>query len=116
MNTSNFAKSKKFIDKNLVSISLYPPKWYNGRVYKDLAPNWDTIDAWKKSSKTEKDWENYKRDYFKSKLNKLDPKKVFEDLGDDAILLCFEKDGEPGHRHLVADWLTSNLNIKITEI
>lgn len=116
MNTSNFAKSKKMSDKNLVSISLYPPKWYQGKIYKDLAPNWDTIEAWKKSSKTEEDWKNYKRDYFKSKLSRLDPVKVFNDLGEDAILLCFEKENEHCHRHLVSEWLSEKLNINITEI
>lgn len=116
MNTSNFAKSKKLGDKNLVSIALSPPKWYKGRTYKELAPNWDTIDAWKKSEKTEKDWENYKRDYYKSKLSKLDPKKVYQDLGEDAVLLCFESAEQPCHRFLVAEWLESSLGIKITEI
>ena len=116
MNTSNFAKSKKMVDKNLVSISLSPPKWYKGKTYTALAPNWDTIDAWKKSSKTEEDWKNYKRDYYKTKLSKLDPKKVYEDLGEDAILLCFEKAGEHCHRILVAEWLSENLKIEITEI
>ena len=116
MNTSNFAKSKKMFEKNLVSISLSPPKWYKGREYKDLAPNWDTIEAWKKSNKTSEDWKNYKRDYYKSKLSKLDPQKVYKDLGEDAILLCFEKAEEECHRFLVAEWLSENLGIEITEI
>lgn len=116
MNTSNFAKSKKLNQKNLVSISLFPPKWYEGRTYTKLAPNWDTIDAWKKSEKTEQDWENYKRDYYKSKLSKLDPLQVYKELGEEAILLCFEKQGEHCHRHLVSEWLKNALNIKIEEI
>ena len=116
MNTSYFAKVKNLENKNLVSIALSPPKWYEGKTYKALAPNWDTIDAWKKSGKTEEDWNNYKRDYYKSKLSKLDPKKVYEDLGEDAVLLCFEKPSDHCHRFLVAEWLETSLGIKVTEI
>ena len=47
--------------------------------------------------------------------------KVIQELtalggGHDVILLCFEKPGEFCHRHLVAQWLKSNLNIDVIEI
>lgn len=115
MNTSYFARSKKLKDKRLVSISLSTPKWFEGEIYKDLAPNWDTIDAWKKSEQTEEDWANYERDYYRSKLRKLDAKKVYSDL-EDAVLLCYEKAEDHCHRHTVAAWLEKELGVKITEI
>ncbi len=114
MNTSYFSKSKKFPEKRLVSIANITPKWFEGEEYKALAPNWDTVDAWKKSAKTEEDWKNYKRDYYKSKLSKLDAKKVYEDLKD-AVLLCYEKE-PPCHRFLVAEWIEKELGIKVEEL
>lgn len=114
MYTSYFAKSKKLTGMRLVSISNVTPKWFEGEEYKALAPNWDTIDAWKKSAKTEEDWNNYKRDYYKSKLSKLDAKKVYEDLKD-AVLLCYEKEA-PCHRFEVANWLEKELGIKVEEL
>jgi uncharacterized protein (DUF488 family) len=49
-------------------------------------------------------------------LSKLDPQKVFSDLGQDAILLCWEKPGEDCHRRLVAEWLEGLLGIKVPEL
>jgi len=39
---------------------------------------------------------------------------VYEELGENAVLLCWEKDGFC-HRHLVADWLQEKLGIEIKE-
>jgi hypothetical protein len=36
-------------------------------------------------------------------------KEVLRDLGDDAVLLCYEKPGQFCHRHLVAQWLKVDL-------
>jgi uncharacterized protein (DUF488 family) len=41
---------------------------------------------------------------------------VFNELGEDAILLCWESPEKFCHRHLVADWLSKKLDIKITEL
>ena len=115
--TSNFAKSKKIKNKRLISISLSTPKWFDGERYSKLAPNWDTIDAWKKSAKTEKDWKNYSRDYTKSILQKLDAKEIIKEFeNDDVVFLCYENEKEHCHRLLVADWIFENCGIKIEEI
>ncbi len=37
-------------------------------------------------------------------------------LGEDAIILCWEKSGKFCHRYLVARWIEKYLNIDIKEI
>ncbi|WP_175476640.1 hypothetical protein [Syntrophus gentianae] len=46
---------------------------------------------------------------------KLDPRQVYEDLGSDAEMLCWESPGKFRHRHLVAEWLEKALDIKVPE-
>lgn len=48
-------------------------------------------------------------------LDSLDPAKVLQDLGEDAILLCREKAGEFCHRRLVTAWLEESLGIEVPE-
>lgn len=96
---------------NLVSISQGVPKGIPCRVYKALAPTWEMIKRYHK----DRDEQAYIKEYAKI-LAKLDPHKVYEDLGGDAILLCYEKPGEFCHRHLVADWLSKELGLNIVEL
>jgi|GEM_PF-3860333 len=49
-------------------------------------------------------------------LEKLDPVKVFGDLGQWTILLCWESPGQDCHRRLVAEWLEKSLKIKVPEL
>ena len=72
-----------------------------------LAPSWNLI--------KEKDEEIYTRRYYDEVLSKLDPRQVYEELGPNAILLCWEAPGEFCHRRLVAQWLSENLGIDIPE-
>ena len=51
-------------------------------------------------------------------LDKLNPEKVFNDLREDAVILCWEKPG-PGalcHRRLIAEWFHDRLQIKVNEL
>lgn len=107
MKTSYFS-SKLWHGKNAVAISRGIPEWYKGRVYKALAPSWDLVRI--------NDTEEYTRRYRNEVLNRLDPKKVYKDLGDDAILLCWEKPGDFCHRRIVAEWLENELGIIVPEI
>lgn len=45
--------------------------------------------------------------YNKLVLSKLDPDTVVKELGEDPILICYEKPGHFCHRLLVAKWLTA---------
>lgn len=110
MNTSYYANIRRLHQAgyyNLVSISTGVPDWAlpNVRVYKDLAPGWDLVNAYKKNSLP---WDRYVF-IFKQRLARLDPEKVVEDLGEDAVLLCYEAPGDNCHRHLVAEWLNKHL-------
>lgn len=108
MKTSYFAKSGK--NKNNVSIAQGEPKWYTGRSFKKLAPSWKLI----KAPLSRKEFERIYRNKY---LNKLDPHKIYEELGEDAILLCWEKPIDYCHREIVADWLEENISgLEIREL
>ena len=110
MQTSYFAKSAK--DPNAVSVSIGPPSWFKGRQYPKLAPSWDLVKSYKNGKLTQAQYEaRYKAEV----LDKLNPKIVFEELGENAILLCWEKSNEFCHRHLISKWLSDILNCEIKE-
>lgn len=110
MNTSNYYKNGN--NPNAVSIAGKCPDFYKGREYKLLAPKW----WFYKKYKEDRDSEFYIIQYQKEVLDKLDPNQVYEDLGENAILLCYEKETDFCHRFLVAKWLEKYLNITILEI
>jgi uncharacterized protein (DUF488 family) len=62
-----------------------------------------------------KDPELFDREYRKQ-LDSLDAKQVAEDLGPNAILLCWESFNVRCHRRLVAEWLEEKLEIVVLEI
>lgn len=59
--------------------------------------------------------DDYIRKFYEKVLSPLNPKQVYEHLGENAVLLCFEKPTEFCHRFLVAGWLELNLAIQIDE-
>ena len=93
MQTSNFARSSK--DTNAVSISQGIPRWYKGRRYMPLAPSWELIKI--------EDEQLYRQLYYEQVLSQLDPYQVYNDLGPDAIMLCWESPGKFCHRRLAAE-------------
>ena len=109
MNTSYFAKYK---GENGVSIAQGTPIWFKGRIYKPLCPPWSLINKYKSDG----DKEYYIRMYNEIVLANLDPIKVYNDLGPEAVLMCWEKSGDFCHRHIVAEWLEKNIGITIKEI
>ena len=111
MKTSYFAKVGKLGLKTF-SIALSKPDFYYGPEYRDLAPPSWLLQRYH----LDHDFIKYTDDYIKGVLDKLDPQKVFDDLGDDAVLLCWEKPLSFCHRHIVADWLGGNLGIEVTEL
>jgi hypothetical protein len=54
--------------------------------------------------------------YYKYVLNKLDPWKVYNDLGPDAVLLCHETFDKDCHRFIVAFWLFCSIGIIVPEL
>jgi uncharacterized protein (DUF488 family) len=57
----------------------------------------------------------YREEYQKI-LDNLAPRQVFDDLGEDAILLCWEAPGKFCHRRLVAAWLEKHLGVTVPEL
>ena len=113
MYTGYFAKLKKYQEARLVpvSIALKSPDWYHGLEYKQLAPNWDILSAWK-SGEHKGDVDYYTKHfedevldgiYFQKALNELE--ELTKVKQDKIILLCYEKSGDFCHRHIVAEWL-----------
>lgn len=118
METSSFKLSGK--DPRAVSIARRAPNGqrglprYIGREYLDLAPSEALLKAWnvkhRKISLAE-----YTQRFYQETLSHRSPSQVFQDLGEVAILLCYEAPGEFCHRRLVAQWLEEALGISIPE-
>jgi hypothetical protein len=108
MKTSYFSKYK---GSNAVSIAAKCPSGFSGRQYKKLAPKYWFF----KKYKLDGDEKFYREQYHKEVLSKLDAETVFNELGSDAVLLCWETPEKFCHRHLVAEWLTKELNIIVEE-
>ena len=103
--TSNFAKSGKHPDA--VAISQGVPRFYQGKRYLPLAPP-----RWLLKTK---DPELFDLEYRKQ-LGSLVAKQVAEDLGANAILLCWESFNVRCHRRLVAEWLEEKLGIVVPKL
>lgn len=110
MRTSYFGRInlnayKQFADK-CICISR-TSKFWDGPSYPPLFPTWEMIRC--------EDEEKFERMYTEQVLSKLDPMDVWADLGEDAILICYESQAkiEAGetfcHRHMVARWLEDGL-------
>ena len=104
--TSYFAQLKNF-PSNFVTVSIcgWPPKWYNGLGYKNNP-----------------DIEKYTNRFNKEILSKISPQDFINDIkkitnnAENVVLLCYEKPSDFCHRHLVAEWINDNTDIKIKEL
>ncbi len=110
MYTSNYRKHGAHPDA--VSIAGRAPDWFGGKQFKKLAPKYWFFKKYKEDG----DEEFYIAQYYEEVLNKLDPKEVYKELGEEAVLLCWEPPGKFCHRRLVAEWLQKALGIIIEEI
>jgi len=106
MFTSYFWRFHRKDDPHLVSIARKTPEWFQGRRYTGLAP---------RSNMLKMGEEEYRRKY-QFILDRLNPRRVYEDLGEEAVLLCWEQPGEFCHRLLVAAWLEEALGVTVPEL
>lgn len=112
MFTSYYAKHAT--DRNAVAISVKPPSWYVGVTYPILAPTWELVAAIKNGSISEVE---YAVEYLKIiKKRGASPYRTLADLGDNAILLCYEKPEDFCHRHIVAWWIERELGTPVLEL
>jgi len=107
MYTGYFGAAKKYPSHlRLVSIARFCRFW-QGETYIDLAPPPDLLQI--------KDHELYAKLYRERVLSRLDPNKVYANLGDSAVLLCYEKWESVRlgqsfcHRRIVAEWLEDSI-------
>lgn len=114
--TGYFGKMKSYPkDKGykFISIARFNRFW-KGEEYKKLAPPTEIIKI--------EDKKLYTKLYYERVLNKLDPKVVYEELGENAVLLCYENyddcisNKRYCHRHIVAEWLENSLGIDVKEL
>jgi hypothetical protein len=113
MKTSYFANRNVAVDPNAVSIARWPPRWWGSRRrYIALSPSADLL----KRAKAGLPWPEYVAEFKREVLSHLDPADVCDELGPDAILLCWESPGANCHRHLVAEWLEEALSMKVPEL
>ena len=108
MFTSYFSKYK---EGNGISIARITPHWFKGKEYKKLAPSYWLLNKYKNDG----DIEFFTKYYQENVLDLLDPTLIYQELGEDAVLLCWEKSDKFCHRHLVAKWLNEKLNLNIKE-
>jgi hypothetical protein len=88
-----------------VAISRGIPFWFKGRRELRLAPSWAML----KMSKDEYD------ERFARLLARLDPRELYDELGADAVLLCWEAPGVRCHRRRVAEWFEDALGVEVPE-
>lgn len=104
---TSYFSSRRFPINLGVAITL-GGKFWKGDVYKALAPTPQILNWWKNERQK---WKNpelvYEKLYIRDVLNKLDVHQVAKDLNG-KVLLCFEKEGDFCHRHIVAKWLSEN--------
>lgn len=106
--TSYYARAKQFSNMTHIRISTSAPKWYpiQTKALPELYPGFELVSAYKAGNISEAE---YTKQYAE-KLSRLDKTLMLqkiEQLSDDndVLLLCYEKDGDFCHRHLVAEWL-----------
>lgn len=110
--TSYFANIKN-LPKNIVPIAVcrFVPKWYNGAVYKKLAPTVQMLEDYKETQ----DEKCFQERYTNNILRKLYVCTVLMDLqrimlsqnaaAEGICLVCFEAPDKFCHRRLLTKWL-----------
>jgi hypothetical protein len=107
--TSYFSHIEReyYLEERCFAISRGVPHGYKGLRYEDLAPSEGLLCIWRNIKGY--GWPRFVEAYKRECLNHLDPWKVYNDIGEDSILICWEGPMKPCHRHIVADWLMENI-------
>lgn len=107
MYTSYFA-NLRLIPPELrpVAIAVGVPRWYKGDRDLRLAPTRAMLTI------SEQEYDRL----YDEILARLDPAQVAADLGDNAVMLCWEKPGERCHRRRVAEWIEQATGQVVTEL
>lgn len=112
--TGYFARIKDY-DGTCISIAGKTPDGINCEKYLKFAPSKSLVYDYKSG---EIGAFAYIDRYQKEVLDKLDKQEVHDYLtsfDEDIILLCYEPSNIFCHRHIVADWIESELGLKVEE-
>lgn len=118
MFTGYFAKLDTYKDNGLIPVSICSkaPDWYDGLQFKKLAPKWNFLKEWKYGLEHKGDNQYYIEHFQSDVLSSIEAKSVIKELTeltnapeDKIILICYEKPDSFCHRHLVANWLSSEI-------
>ena len=110
--TSYFANWRNFPkDSLLINITRFPPKNWKGVSLYSLAPSRKLLLNYKKGIIDENEFRNV----YIQEIDKY-RNKIIEYLrflqNQNVILLCYEKKGDFCHRHIVAEWLTPDIEMR----
>ncbi len=105
MFTSNFARVKR-LPPELEPVSIaVGNRWYNGRKEPRLAPTRPML----KMARGEFD------EQYETILAQLNATELFEALGENTVLICWESPNTYCHRRRVAEWFEAALGIVVPE-
>jgi uncharacterized protein YeaO (DUF488 family) len=108
--TSSFSSAGRL--PGAVSISRGKPRWFNGRSFDLLAPDWDWIKNYQRGVWS---WEEYAERYDEM-LSELDAENVVAALGNNSILLCYcDVKKFRCHRELVKIWIERECGLVVAE-
>lgn len=120
--TSYFAKQKELEKHNIVCIGICAiiPKWFNGVNLESVAPSKSILFEHKENPDDERYIQRYKKEILcayqtAEQCQYLIDRIAYISGGKDVALCCYEKPGEFCHRHILADYLNSFLNLGIEE-
>jgi len=109
--TSNYARHHA--NPNSIAISRQPPEWYNGKCDLSVAPTWSMIMHHKNGEISN---DEYKELYLNHlQLSRFNAGQYVESLGDGCFLLCYESPSDFCHRHILAEHLTQQTGVVISE-
>ena len=117
MKTGFFKQLKNDQIPGVISISLKTSGYdFVSFEYKSLCPNWKLYEKFNSKKINEDIFYNE----FYEHLNQLSPKETYENIltlvkGNEPILMTHGNKSKFCHRHIVAEWFTTNLGIQIEE-
>jgi len=111
--TSNYARNGN--NPDAYAISVYGPKWYNGKTLSFLAPRGRTVMDYKKGIISENEYVNQYINHI-TKNGTITAQELVDRIPDGAILLCYESVHEFCHRRVFAEWIYIQTGIEILEL
>ena len=118
--TSYFANIRNLNPEEIIPIAISRsiPKWYEGLVYKKLAPSYSILNEYRLYHDTKLYTERYRKEI----LAWLDISSVILDIetltrfeNKDICFICYETPEKFCHRHIFSEWVNSNSNILCSE-